>query len=643
MDDILLHLLSLILAFVLISLASNDVGHLFQRWKMPLITGFLFTGILAGPYFLGLIPKETPTSLGFIDEVSLAVIAFAAGSELYLPEVRGRLRSIAWVTTGLVGVTFTVGAIAFVLLSPAIPFMSDMDVRGRIAVGMLAGAILVARSPSSAIAIVNELRAKGPFTSTVLGVTVLMDVVVIVLFTVAFSVASGVMSGRGFDVSSIVILVGELGISVVIAVGLGHAIHMMLKRVDSLVARDSLLLLAGYATFAGSGALHEFSVEHGPVALHLEPLLICMVAAFYITNYTNSRIGLSRTLHGVMPAIYVAFFTLIGASLELDVVAKTWPIAVALFTIRMSTILIGSYAGSRIAGDPPAHSRVAWMSFVTQAGVALGLAKGVGIAFPDWGPSFATTMIALIVLNQVVGPPLFKWAVFLVGEDRVRADTAAFDGVRDALIIGVEGQSLELARVLRANDWQVRLACPETTSLKRVPGCEVEIHPLPDYSRETLAALGGGGVDAIVTLLSDKENLAICEIAYEEFGTRVMVARLDEHRYLKPLRELGVLVIDPSTAMVNLMENCVRSPATTAVMLGLEKGLDMVDVEVGNPDFFGGEVRDLPIPLDVAILCVHRGGDVLPSKGSTKLLEGDLVTLSGPAESVEQAMRKLEA
>ena len=643
MDDILLHLLSLILAFVLISLASNDVGHIFQRWKLPLITGFLVTGIFAGPYVLGLLPKETPRELAFIDQVSLAVIAFAAGSELYLKEMRSSLRSIFYVTAGQVLVTFTVGVSAVFLLAPAIPFLSELPTAGRWAVSLLAGAILVARSPSSAIAIVNELRAKGPFTHTALGVTVVIDVVVIVLFTISFSIADGLLSGRGYNLLSIVLLVAELAASVGLAIGLGHAIHMLLKRVDSLVVRDAALLLAGYGVFYGSNLLHHTSAEHLPFSLHLEPLLICMVAGFYITNYTNSRVGFDRALQGVTPAIYVAFFTLVGASLDLAVIAKTWPIALALFTVRGGSILIGSYFAGRAAGDPPLHTKVGWMTYITQAGVALGLAKGVGLAFPDWGPAFATTIIALIVMNQVVGPPLFKWAIFLVGEDRVRADTGAFDGVRDALIIGVEGQSIELARVLQANDWQVKLACPDTEALKRVPGCDVAVHPLPRIDRSALEALGGGGVDAIVTLLSDQENLDVCEIAYAEFGTRVLVARLDEHRYLKPLRDLGVLVIDPSTAMVNLMENCVRSPATTAVMLGLEKGLDLVDVEVGNPDFFGGEVRDLPIPLEVAILCVHRGGDVLPSKGSTKLMEGDLVTLSGPAESVEQLMRKLEA
>lgn len=643
MSDIHLHLLSLLVAFALISLASNDVGHIFRRWKLPLITGFLFTGVLAGPYFLGLIPEETPTYLGFVDDISLAVIAFAAGSELYLAEMRNRLRSIAYVATGQVLVTFVVGVAAVFLLAPVMPFVSDMPASGKLAVALIAGAILVARSPSSAIAIVNELRAKGPFTHTVLGVTVVTDVAVIVLFAIAFSLGRGLLSGRGFDLLSPGVVVVELLVAVAIACGLGHLIHLTLKRVDLLFARHTLILATGWGVFAGAEHLYALTSEHMPVAIHLEPLLICMVAAFYVTNRTNSRVGLARTLERVMPAVYVAFFTLVGASLELDVVMKTWPVALALFVVRGGSIAIGATVAGQLAGDPPGHNKVAWMTYLTQAGVALGLAKGVAVAFPDWGPSVATTLIAVVVLNQIVGPPLFKWAIFMVGEDRVRAAPSAFDGARDALVIGVEGQSLELARMLRLNDWQVRLACPETPEMRVVPSTGVEIHPLPRIDAETLRALGGAGVDAIVTLLTDEQNLEVCEIAYEEFGTRVLVARLDGHKHEKALRGLGVIVIDPSTVEANVMESCVRSPATAAVLLGYGQGQDLVDTKLGNPNFFGAEVRNLPIPLDVAILCIHRDGVVLPSRGGTKLKEADLLTLSGPAESVEQATRKLEA
>ena len=54
--------------------------------------------------------------------------------------------------------------------------------------------VSIARSPSSAIAVVAEQRADGPFTQTVLGVTMVTDVVVVVLFTAAIEL---VRLGRG--------------------------------------------------------------------------------------------------------------------------------------------------------------------------------------------------------------------------------------------------------------------------------------------------------------------------------------------------------------------------------------------------------------------------------------------------------------
>ena len=92
------------------------------------------------------------------------------------------MKSIAWQTVAQLVSIFLFGTIAMLLLADFVPFMQPMPFGWRLAVGMLTGAIVVARSPSSAIAIVTELRAKGLFTRTVLGVTVLMDVVVVVCF-----------------------------------------------------------------------------------------------------------------------------------------------------------------------------------------------------------------------------------------------------------------------------------------------------------------------------------------------------------------------------------------------------------------------------------------------------------------------------
>ncbi|MCD4674911.1 MAG: cation:proton antiporter [Desulfobacula sp.] len=93
--------------FVIIAAASKQIGNTLVKTGLPLISGFLLTGIIAGPYVLDLIPVEATLNLGFVDEISLGFIAFAAGSELYLKELKTRLKTIAWVTTGLVVCTFS--------------------------------------------------------------------------------------------------------------------------------------------------------------------------------------------------------------------------------------------------------------------------------------------------------------------------------------------------------------------------------------------------------------------------------------------------------------------------------------------------------------------------------------------------------
>ena len=88
-------------SFLFVALAAYYIGKLFSRFGLPYITGYLLAGVIAGPFVLELLPADASTQLRYIDEISLAVIAFVAGSELYLKEIRGRLKGIAW-TTGSV-------------------------------------------------------------------------------------------------------------------------------------------------------------------------------------------------------------------------------------------------------------------------------------------------------------------------------------------------------------------------------------------------------------------------------------------------------------------------------------------------------------------------------------------------------------
>ena len=625
-----------VVSFAVIALASKQIGQFFAKFKLPLISGFLFTGIVTGPFIFDMISVEATASLRFVDELSLAFIAFAAGSELYLKALRSRLRSIKFVTIGLVASTFTWGSLTVFMLAEFIPFMQGLPVASRIAISILAGAILVARSPSSAVAVIKELRAKGPFTQTAMGVTVVMDVVVIILFSMNSFVADALLTGLRFNLTFIILLFAELVVSLAIGYVVGKILQLILSSRINSVVKTGGILLTGYAVFALSAWIRHLTHDKLPFEVLLEPLLVCMIGSFWLINSTNSRDEFLKILHDVGPLVYIAFFTLTGASLTLDILADIWPITLALFAVRLGGIFIGSFAGGVLAGDTMAHNRVSWMAYITQAGVGLGLAKQVAVEFPVWGLAFATMMISVIVLNQIVGPAFFKWAIFLVKEARPRAKKSEPDRIHSAVIFGSDNQSLALARQLHSHDWEVKVAYRQTRDMKNVANPYVDIQPMPGLSLDELREFGAGEAGAIVTMLSDEENYQICELAYQHLGAENLVVCLNDLANYDRFRELDAFIVRPSTAVISLLDHFVRAPSSVSLLLGMEENHDIIDLEVRNPNLDGVAVRNLRLPTDILILSVRRGGHLMITHGYTRLQIGDWVTVVGSLESLEE-------
>ncbi len=630
-------------SFTLIVLASDRVGRLLAKFKLPMISGFLLIGILAGPYLLNLVSANTVLQLTFLDHISLAVIAFAAGSELNVKELQGRFRSIGWVIAANSIIIPLLGGLATFFLAEFIPFMQPLSVSGRVGVALLVGAILVARSPSSAIAVVNELRARGPFTRTVLGVTMVSDVVIIILFAIAISIAHVLFNNQGLQITSIFILVAELLASFVIGYLLGKLLDLLLSLHVGSTIKTALILLAGYTIFFASSWLSHYSHDNLPFELALEPLLICMIGSFVVTNTSAYRSEFLQLLHDIGPPIYVVFFTLTGAGLRLDVFVQVWAIALALFVIRLVAIFIASYVGGSLARDPRQYNILSGLTYITQAGVALGLAKEVVAEFPVWGADFATLMISTIVVSQLLGPPLFKWAIQRVGEAHVQAPSPEIDGVRDAFIFGLEGQSIALARLLISNGWNVQLATLQTEQMAEINDTDLNIQVISDLSRESLNKIGLRRADALIAMLSNDENYELCEIAYEKFGIKRMIVRLADRELNGRFAKLNAIVIEPATAMVSLLDHFVRAPAATSLLFDHEPGQQIIDLQVTNPYVHGFTIRDLRLPLDVLILSVTRNNSTLVSHGYTRLEQGDWVSVIGSLKGVEQVALQLEA
>ncbi len=626
-------------SFLIVALAAKKIGQWFSAIGLPYITGYLLAGAVAGPFILGLLPKTAAADLRWIDEISLGVIAFVAGSELYIKEIRSRVGSISRILGMVLLIALPLGSVALFLLTNLIPFTAEMPVTQRLAVALLGGTILLALSPPSTIAVIKEVKAKGNFTRTLLGVTVSMDVVIIVLFAVAVAVSSAIMTGVGFSPTFLLLLVVDLGLAIVAGIITGYILQFVLSAPVHNLIKAGLILGLGYLIFAGSHLLTDYT-KGMLIQVHAEPLLVALIGGFYITNFTSSRRPFEEILHDISSPVYVAFFTLTGVGLKLDILLATLPVALALFFIRFIGINLGAFAGSKLAGEPAKFTKFAGLALITQAGIALGLAREVAVEFPALGDAFSTMVISVVVLNEIFGPMFLKEALKRVGEANLPEAHSA-DAMRDVLILGIEDQSLELARSLQKSGWQVVMADTDRDHVARYQETDLAVHYVSTINAETMATLITNTTDAVVTLLEDDtENLKALELAYKRGVTR-QVVRPNDLSQSDRLSEFGALVVDPTSAMVYLLEQTVRAPQSAAILLHQDSGRELVQVTVSNPDISGQLVRDVRLPSGVLFLDVTRNGDVILPNGYTRLKEGDEVTLIGREPALSGAVMKL--
>lgn len=633
-------LVTFLVGFLIVALAANEIAKIFQKIKFPLITGLIITGIIAGSSVLNFITNEALEKLNFLNEIALSIIAFSAGSELYLNDLRSRIKSIKWMAIGQLIITFLMSSVVIYYIAEQIPFMANLPSAHKFGISILFGTIFVARSPSSAIAVINEMRANGPFTKTVMGVTVVKDVLVIILFAICLSIAKAFINNETTDILFFVILLLELATSFGLGFLVGKVLQVpFLTKADKHLKGISIVII-GYSVYLLAHFVRIKSFEYFHHEFILEPLLICIIASFALTNYSKHRIEFSEALEDISPIIYIIFFTLTGASLSIQTLMSVFGIAIGFFFLRLITMFFGGLFGVYAAKDPKKYRFVAWMPYLTQAGVALGLATIVSNEFPAWGYQFETIIIAVIVINQLIGPPLFKWVLNYVKESHLRSVKSPLESTRDAIIFGLEDQSIALAQQLKKHKWESRMVTIDKNTTIEVDGFEL-LH-IPHISIIELNKLNLEKTEAIILMLSDENNFKLAELIYEHIGTKEVIVRLNKRENFEKFHKLGTLIIEPATAMVSLLDHFVRSPNATSLLLGMDDGQETMDVEIRNQDIHGMRLRDLRLPSDVLVLSVRRKGQLLVSHGYTRLRLGDIITFVGLENSLEDLKFKFD-
>jgi Kef-type K+ transport system membrane component KefB len=388
------------LGFIL--LFGYYLAKLLEGFRLPTITSYIIAGIICGPFVLNLLSPGVVDSLQLFDDVALSIIALIAGGEMRKSVIRSRGLSFFGVIAGQMVFVFVAAILLVMMLGGRMGDVPSGGARNTIAVALLLGLVIMARSPATTIGVITELRAKGPVTELLIGVTVLLDVLVLVM--AAFFIPASellVEPGGAFSVDFVGRLGLEIGGAIAGGVFLGLLIGIYIRWVGGYLP---VFLLA--ICLVGSGVCRYY---------HLEPLLAFMVAGFVVQNHSQFGDELIRGLERSAFPVYVIFFAISGAAIDLGALREMWLVALILVVVRASCFYLGSLTAARIIKElrPQAHSM--WSGFLAQAGVTIGLASLVEKRMP-WGADFYTIVLAMVAINQLIGPVLLKWLLERNGE-----------------------------------------------------------------------------------------------------------------------------------------------------------------------------------------------------------------------------------
>jgi Kef-type K+ transport system membrane component KefB len=395
-----------LLTFGFLILAAYTVGEIAVALGPPRIVGYLFAGLVFGPSVLNIVTREAVVMLVPVNGLAIALIAYLAGAELRWEEVKPQARAIGKILASEIPLTFVLLAVLLLALRPFVSFLADLPLSEAAALSFLFASIGVVHSPAVTMAVLSETGARGPLARTVLGVVLVSDLVIILLFSATLTATQALVppSATGAEIRSVGWLAWELGGSLVVGGAIGGAVSIYIRFV-----KRELFLFAIMVAF--------FAAEVARLA-HVDTLLTLIVAGVVSENVSPREAGLA--LRGAMERsaapLFVVFFALAGAALDLRAIASVWPLVIPIVLVRVFGMWLGTNFGARWAGASPEIRRYAWAGFVSQAGVAIGLATVVVQIYPERGAQIMTLFMSTLAVNTFLGPILFKRALTRAGE-----------------------------------------------------------------------------------------------------------------------------------------------------------------------------------------------------------------------------------
>ena len=491
----------LVLMLGIIMFCGAIGGRLFQKLHIPQVVGYIVIGILIGSSGFQIMRPETIMALNPVNTIALSLIGFLIGAELKIDVIRKYGRQFIGILLGESIVPFFVVGGLVTLISYA--FMKNVKVA--VSFGLILGAICSATAPAATTDVLKEYRTRGPLTTTILGIVAMDDAVALILYAIASTLVSPLLGGQSVSFLSQLLNIGkEIFGSIVVGGVFGALVSFVVKNLMQDEGRvlsfglGGLLLCTGVCTILG-----------------LDNILAAMSLGFFMVNFAPSK---TRPIFSLVekftPPVYVLFFVLVGAKLNIWVVTPVLGLlAITYVTGRTLGKSIGARFGARITGAPATVRKFLPWCLLSQAGVAIGLSIAASNDFADSiGPQIILIITATTFIVQLLGPVCVKHGVTMAGE------------------VGLNVTEEDILKTTKVSDvtWGKEIICSkespaivsETDDIKSI------LENFESHHNQSFAVISPGDrkLVGMITLEHLKETLMIGEMAESLLAMDIMEA-----------------------------------------------------------------------------------------------------------------------
>lgn len=370
-------------------------GRVANHFKLPSVSGYIVAGLLLGPSFFNLIKAGEISNFNIVNEVALGAIAFSVGSEFLLKDIIKTGKDIMIITIAEV-----FGAVVLVFIVTYFIFKQPFEF------SLVIASMSAATAPAGILMVIRELKAQGPLVRTILPVVAIDDAVGIMVFGISLSIAKLTSGSGSFSLFQIIWnpLFEIIG-SLILGSILGFILSYIAPKSKG---KDELLIIVLGFIFAGTGIANHFG---------LSPLLTCMMLGAVLINLMHNANRVFNLLSDFTPPIYLLFFTIAGAGLNLGILSKVGALGIGYIFARAGGKIIGATLGAKYVKSEENVTKYIGMSLLTQGGISIGLSMIVSKELPQFSESIITVILFSVLIYEIVGPILAKIAIQKAGEE----------------------------------------------------------------------------------------------------------------------------------------------------------------------------------------------------------------------------------